>query len=143
MQIDDLILVSVDDHVVEPAGMFERHLPERWRDRAPRIVQADPRFEALIPRGDGPNGRHVSLAVYWALTIPAGCTQEDLAWEFLRHVGSPAMDLVTAYEGAIGCRLSTWRGRRESMVWNECGCRAVPSTRLPSTIPPVLEKVDA
>ena len=27
MQIDDLILISVDDHVVEPPDMFERHLP--------------------------------------------------------------------------------------------------------------------
>src|SRR5262249_56250005 len=40
MQIDDLILVSVDDHVVEPADLFERHLPERWRDRSPRVVRA-------------------------------------------------------------------------------------------------------
>ena len=35
MDIDDLVLVSVDDHVVEPPDMFEAHLPERWRDVAP------------------------------------------------------------------------------------------------------------
>lgn len=64
---------------------------------------------ALIPKGDGPDGRHVSLSVYWALTVPVGAPHPDLAWEFLRHVASPEMDLVTAYEGAIGCRLSTWR----------------------------------
>jgi multiple sugar transport system substrate-binding protein len=63
----------------------------------------------LIPRGDGPRGRHVSLSVYWVLTIPRGCTDPELAWEFLRHVAAPEMDLVTAREGAIGCRLSTWR----------------------------------
>jgi len=40
MQIDDLVLISVDDHVVEPAGLFERHLPDRWRERAPRVVRA-------------------------------------------------------------------------------------------------------
>src|ERR671919_102076 len=40
MRTDDLVLVSVDDHVVEPADMFGRHLPERWRDRAPHIVNA-------------------------------------------------------------------------------------------------------
>ncbi|HKA93732.1 MAG TPA: amidohydrolase, partial [Acidimicrobiia bacterium] len=40
MQIDDLVLISVDDHVVEPADLFERHLPERWRDRGPRVVHA-------------------------------------------------------------------------------------------------------
>jgi predicted TIM-barrel fold metal-dependent hydrolase len=37
MKADDLILVSVDDHLVEPPTMFDAHLPERWRDRAPRI----------------------------------------------------------------------------------------------------------
>jgi predicted TIM-barrel fold metal-dependent hydrolase len=37
MQLDDLILVSVDDHVVEPPDMFDRHLPNRWRDVAPRV----------------------------------------------------------------------------------------------------------
>lgn len=64
---------------------------------------------ALIPKGDGPDGRHVSLSVYWVLTIPVGSRHPEPAWEFLRHVASPEMDLVTAYEGAIGCRLSTWR----------------------------------
>ena len=41
MELDDLILVSVDDHVVEPPDLFERHLPEKWRDVAPRVVQRD------------------------------------------------------------------------------------------------------
>ncbi|MCU1462922.1 MAG: amidohydrolase 2 [Acidimicrobiales bacterium] len=41
MQLEDLILVSVDDHVVEPPDMFDRHLSAKWRDVAPRIVQKD------------------------------------------------------------------------------------------------------
>jgi len=39
MQADDMILVSVDDHLVEPPGMFDGHIPERWKDRAPRVVR--------------------------------------------------------------------------------------------------------
>ncbi|MHB8671371.1 MAG: amidohydrolase family protein, partial [Acidimicrobiales bacterium] len=39
MQIDDLILVSVDDHVVEPADMFEGRLAARHADAAPRVEQ--------------------------------------------------------------------------------------------------------
>jgi predicted TIM-barrel fold metal-dependent hydrolase len=35
---DDLILISVDDHIAEPADMFERHVPARFKDRAPRVV---------------------------------------------------------------------------------------------------------
>ena len=39
MDVNDLILVSVDDHLVEPASMFDAHIPDRYRDRAPRIVR--------------------------------------------------------------------------------------------------------
>jgi predicted TIM-barrel fold metal-dependent hydrolase len=39
MNVDDLILVSVDDHVVEPPDMFANHLPEKYRDLAPRVIQ--------------------------------------------------------------------------------------------------------
>jgi predicted TIM-barrel fold metal-dependent hydrolase len=35
---DDLILVSVDDHISEPADMFDAHVPAAYRDRAPRVV---------------------------------------------------------------------------------------------------------
>ena len=37
--VDDLVLVSVDDHLVEPPDMFERHVPAKYRDRAPRIEE--------------------------------------------------------------------------------------------------------
>ncbi len=35
---DELILVSVDDHICEPAGMFDAHVPDRYRALAPRVV---------------------------------------------------------------------------------------------------------
>jgi hypothetical protein len=38
VKIDNLILVSVDDHVVEPPDMWDGRLPARWKDRAPRLV---------------------------------------------------------------------------------------------------------
>jgi predicted TIM-barrel fold metal-dependent hydrolase len=40
MKIDDLVLVSVDDHVVEPPDMFERHLPAAYRDKGPRVIRS-------------------------------------------------------------------------------------------------------
>jgi predicted TIM-barrel fold metal-dependent hydrolase len=36
-QMEDMILISVDDHVVEPPDAFIRHFPERLKNRAPRI----------------------------------------------------------------------------------------------------------
>ncbi len=41
MNMHDLILISVDDHVIEPPGMFERHLPARFKDRAPRLITTE------------------------------------------------------------------------------------------------------
>jgi predicted TIM-barrel fold metal-dependent hydrolase len=41
MQTDDLVLVSVDDHVVEPPDLFERHLPAEYKDIAPHIVRKE------------------------------------------------------------------------------------------------------
>jgi predicted TIM-barrel fold metal-dependent hydrolase len=35
---DDLILISVDDHIAEPAGMFDAHVPARYKDLAPQVV---------------------------------------------------------------------------------------------------------
>ena len=63
----------------------------------------------MLPAGDGPHGRSVSLIVYWVMTIAAGSHQPDAAWSFLRHLAMPAMDLVTAEEGGSGTRLRTWR----------------------------------
>jgi predicted TIM-barrel fold metal-dependent hydrolase len=39
MEIDDLILVSVDDHVVEPPGVFEGRLSARAAERAPYVTK--------------------------------------------------------------------------------------------------------
>ena len=37
MKPEDYILISVDDHVVEPASMFEQHLAAEHKPRAPRV----------------------------------------------------------------------------------------------------------
>lgn len=41
MNIDDLILVSVDDHVVEPPDMWEGRVPAKYKDTAPVFVHKD------------------------------------------------------------------------------------------------------
>jgi predicted TIM-barrel fold metal-dependent hydrolase len=39
MNADDLIMVSVDDHVIEPPGMFDGRLPAKYAEKAPRFVR--------------------------------------------------------------------------------------------------------
>ena len=41
MQLEDLILVSVDDHVVEPPDLFEGRLPQKYAEVAPKLVRKD------------------------------------------------------------------------------------------------------
>ena len=38
---DGLVLISVDDHICEPAEMFDAHVPERYRALAPRVVEEE------------------------------------------------------------------------------------------------------
>ena len=38
---DDVKLISVDDHIVEPAHAFVDHIDPKYRDRAPVIVERD------------------------------------------------------------------------------------------------------
>ncbi len=61
---------------------------------------------APIPAGAG--GTATSLNIYWVLAIGAGCKNPDLAYRFIKHCTTPAMDKLTSTAGAIGCRRSTW-----------------------------------
>lgn len=38
---NDLVLVSVDDHIIEPPDMFERHIPAAFKGREPKIAKGD------------------------------------------------------------------------------------------------------
>ncbi len=41
MRTEDLVLVSVDDHVIEPRGMFDGLLPAKYQDKAPKLIRRD------------------------------------------------------------------------------------------------------
>ena len=45
MRGDDMILISVDDHICEPADMFDAHVPAKYRDHAPRVVTDENGFQ--------------------------------------------------------------------------------------------------
>ena len=51
MNIDDLILVSVDDHVVEPPDMFEGHIPAKYADQAPKVITREDGTDAWVFEG--------------------------------------------------------------------------------------------
>jgi predicted TIM-barrel fold metal-dependent hydrolase len=69
MNVEDLVLVSVDDHIIEPREMFDAHIPERFRDRAPRVLTDDDGSEYWLFEGE--------RAAYMGLNAVAGCPPEE------------------------------------------------------------------
>jgi predicted TIM-barrel fold metal-dependent hydrolase len=51
MNADDLIMISVDDHVVEPPDMFGKHIPARYADLAPKVVRRDDGSDVWVFNG--------------------------------------------------------------------------------------------
>jgi predicted TIM-barrel fold metal-dependent hydrolase len=69
MNVEDLILVSVDDHVIEPAGMFDAHIPSKYRERAPRVLTDADGSEYWQFEDE--------RAAYMGLNAVAGCPPEE------------------------------------------------------------------
>ncbi|WP_419928847.1 amidohydrolase family protein [Candidatus Poriferisocius sp.] len=51
MREEDMVLVSIDDHLIEPAGVFEAHIPDRFRDRAPKMERDENGVDRWIFEG--------------------------------------------------------------------------------------------
>jgi predicted TIM-barrel fold metal-dependent hydrolase len=51
VNVEDMVLVSIDDHVIEPPDMFERHVPARWQADAPRIETNAQGIDAWVFQG--------------------------------------------------------------------------------------------
>jgi predicted TIM-barrel fold metal-dependent hydrolase len=76
-------IISVDDHVIEPAGVWQDRLPERFRERGPRLVRVFGRIEPvkggyrIAEDHDAPDGQWADEWRYddLRLTIPVGMAQ--------------------------------------------------------------------
>jgi predicted TIM-barrel fold metal-dependent hydrolase len=51
MHVDEMIFISVDDHVVEPPDMFEGRVAAKYADAAPRVVRTDDGDDVWIFNG--------------------------------------------------------------------------------------------
>jgi len=65
MHIDDLVMVSIDDHVVEPPNMFEGHVPAKWADEAPRVVVGENGVDQWVYRGRPTGVSGLNAVVSW------------------------------------------------------------------------------
>jgi predicted TIM-barrel fold metal-dependent hydrolase len=65
MTPEEMILVSIDDHVIEPREMFDQHVPDRWKDQAPRNVVDDRGIERWEFQGQISGSGSLNAVVGW------------------------------------------------------------------------------
>lgn len=65
MNIDDLVLISIDDHIVEPGNMFDHHVPDRWKAQAPRLEMDDKGIERWVFQGQVSGSIGLNAVVSW------------------------------------------------------------------------------
>ena len=59
MKVEDLIMVSLDDHVVEPPGMFDQHLTVQQKAFAPQYVRDNENYDYWL--FDGQKSGNIGL----------------------------------------------------------------------------------
>lgn len=72
MNMEDMILISVDDHIIEPPETF-KHVPAKYRDQAPRVVRADDGSDRWLFNG--------KLQAFVGNSAVAGRSKEDRSLE--------------------------------------------------------------
>ncbi|MEV6166566.1 amidohydrolase family protein [Streptomyces sp. NPDC052052] len=65
MKAEDMILVSIDDHVIEPKDMFENHVPVKYRDQAPKSIMDENGFENWWFQGKSSGTVGLNAVVGW------------------------------------------------------------------------------
>src|SRR4051812_17943525 len=65
MNKDDLVLVSIDDHVVEPPDMFLNHVPAKYKAEAPIVVTDDKGVDQWMYQGRPQGVSGLNAVVSW------------------------------------------------------------------------------
>src|ERR687895_1339720 len=69
-----MVLISIDDHVIEPPNLFERHVPEKYRDQAPKVVHNPDGTDVWIFQGE-------RVGAPMGLNAVASWPQEEKGWD--------------------------------------------------------------
>ncbi len=65
MDLDDMILLSIDDHVIEPPDVFEKHMPEQYKEQAPRLTKDAENKDQWVFQGEPIGVPGLSAVVSW------------------------------------------------------------------------------
>jgi predicted TIM-barrel fold metal-dependent hydrolase len=73
MNLEDMILVSIDDHMIEPPDMYKNHLPAKWLDQAPKVIRNSAGVDEWTFQGE-------STATPFGMAATVGWPKEE--WGF-------------------------------------------------------------
>jgi len=162
MKIEDMILSSADDHIIEPPDLFERHLPAHLLSEAPKVVVDEGGIERWIFQGQvmGPGG--LNAVVTWPkdewdvdpvgyAEMRRGCYNVHDRIDDMNANGMLTSLNFPTFPGFAGAHLMRAPNRELSMMivqayndWHyDEWCAAYPERLIPLAILPLWDVEDA
>jgi predicted TIM-barrel fold metal-dependent hydrolase len=65
MRIDDMVIISVDDHIIEGPDIFDGHMPQKWADQAPRVVTDEQGIDTWVFQDQETRSGSTNAVVTW------------------------------------------------------------------------------
>jgi predicted TIM-barrel fold metal-dependent hydrolase len=159
MRMEDMILVSVDDHVCEPPDMWEGRVPAQWKDRAPKLVHKADGSDVWVFEGQqipnvglnavaGRRPEEYGMEPTALTQLRAGCYDVDARIEDMNAngvLGSLCFPTVPGFVGELfGKQAAAGNGElaitmlRAYNDWHIDGwCGKHPGRFIPLAIPPI------
>jgi predicted TIM-barrel fold metal-dependent hydrolase len=122
---DDVQLVSVNDHVVEPPDLFRARVPSRWAEAAPTVVDgpAGPSWRlgaelvvvasTSLQEGDGPAPERIQrVGRMWAAASEPGAR--------LAAMDTDDVAVQTLFPHAVGFAGEKLRHVGDGQLWSQC-----------------------
>ena len=83
MQMDDMILVSIDDHMIEPPDMYKNHVPAKWLDDVPKVIRNEQGVDEWVFQGH-------KTSTPFGMACPAWVTESSRRGSSRRHSSANA-----------------------------------------------------
>ncbi|MFD6896113.1 amidohydrolase, partial [Rhodococcus sp. NPDC060086] len=152
MNIDDMVMVSIDDHVVEPRDIFEKHFPKSLMDHAPTLTAhpRNPDVEAWLFQGSVVGSSGLNAVVSWPkkewgmdptgyAEMRPGVYDMDQRVRDMDANGTLAATLFATFPGFAGTHLATLPDKKLSLAalkaFNDWVVGEVPDTHPGRFIP--------
>jgi predicted TIM-barrel fold metal-dependent hydrolase len=65
VNVDDMIIVSIDDHTIEPPDLFDAHLADKYKDLAPKLLRDENGFDHWVYEGKDVATVGLNAVVTW------------------------------------------------------------------------------